>query len=441
MNMKMKKIIASGLMLSLAFASVPVGFAESIDLQYAQMLSQKMSSMTDAEKKKYEDMLQVALYDTNTIQATMNSIDSRLSASEKAALESKGITNNFIMSSLQSLKSWSQEDRFALINSAKSNDLTAVERLNNKNVASSTNTGNTGAGTVVTPPVTEPTNPASTPSGTVATPPSNTVTTPTNPAPAPTPSTGTPSVTTPSTTPSSPVTAVTQPSIKISDDALDQLLNSPEFKELINLENEDIAKGSINSIANDSVVYTIRKGIEKSDFNLPEEIKNISTLVKVSNPKAVALKLDFMNLLVKGFADQKAITAHTKIQSIKDIGTLKATQINVSFLLQEGIIKKDSKGNVGATAKLTRRDAAELSINFLKAMDIEMAKDSKKQGLMKDISKLKIADQELMNKMLTAGFMSLDKTGKIGPSMNMTQGEISILVKKVYDYYLKNYGL
>lgn len=434
--MKMKKLLASGLALSLLFGSSGAGFAEGIDLQYAEMLRNKMATMNPADKARYEGMLQVALYDANTLQATINSINSTLTEAEKAALASKGISNDYIINSLQTLKTWSQEDRFALISAAKSNDLSQVESLNSKNKAPST--------PEVPPAPVVPETPA-TPS-TPVTPPNTgnagsngSAGTPSNSGA----SSGTAAPVTPTVpvTPTEPVVPPVFPKTEIADSALDQLLNSKEFQELINLETEATAKGSITSIANDSVVYTIRKGVEKSDFNLPEEIKNINGLIKVSSPKSVAVKLDLINMMVSVFGDQKNIAAHTKIQTVKDIKAVKATQINVSFVLSKKIIVKDAKGNIGASAKITRRDAAELINNYFKAMGIELAKDSQKQASMKDISKLKAADQLLMNKMVTAGIMNVDKTGKILPTATMTQAELSALVKKAYEFYLKNYGL
>lgn len=438
--MKLRKYGSLLLAAALITGSMPVGFAESIDLKYSDMLTQKMASMSTAQKENYAQMLEVALYNPATIQATINLVNSTLTDAEKASLAAKNITTDYIINSLEVLKTWSEADRAQLIAYAKTGNVSAIESLNTKNATSS---GNNSGGTT-TPPANGGTTTPPANGGTTTPPATGGTTTPpatggTTTPPA-TGGTTTPPATGGTTTPPATGTTTT-PKVELSDDALDALLNSKEFLQLINIDSEETAKGSIAALATDSVVYTIRQGIQKTAFNLPEEIKNVATLIKVTSPKTTSTKMDALNMLSKVFVNQTDLTKTTKLVSFKDITSSKANQLTASFFLNAKVIAKDSKGNAGLTQKLTTKDLALYVTSTFKAMGIDLPKDAKKQAAIKDISKLKANEQQALAQLYSMGVLTIDKTGKINPAKELTQADLSALMKKIYDYYYKTYKL
>lgn len=419
--MKFKKIVALAMASMLLLSTSLVGFGESIDLGYSQMLSEKMASMSEAQKNKYVEMLKVTLYDQYTIEATINSIDSMFTAEEKAALERNGISNSFIISSLRSLATWPIQDRFALIDAIRTNNQEQIENLNAYNSGSSSGGtggstgGNSGGNTGGTSGGASGGQSSGGSTGGVTTP------------------------EVPTTAPTTPSVPTGQGNVAITDSQLDQVLNSNEFKELLNIADENTALGAVTTIAKDSAVYTIRQSIAKSAFNLPEEIKNIDSLVKVTTPKATALRLDLYNMMVKVFADAKEVTAKTKLQTFTDVKNSKASQLNVSFLAANKLIVKDSKGNIGVATKLTKKEAATFIVSFMKTMGVEIKADPKKTALLKDVSGLKQGEKDAIAKLYAIGLLTVDKNGKVSPNTILTQSDLSALIKNLYTYYSKNY--
>lgn len=147
--MRFNKVLAClGLCAILSFPTL--SFADSLSVEYVDLLIDKMESRDDKQRGKLRKDLRISFATENILEHTKNTYTSSLSEANLKELEELGITDEDVKNNLEILKSWSLEDRYKLIDYARNLDKDGIISLNDKysdsGSSGSTNGGAAGGG-------------------------------------------------------------------------------------------------------------------------------------------------------------------------------------------------------------------------------------------------------------------------------------------------------
>ncbi|WP_240842679.1 S-layer homology domain-containing protein [Acidaminobacter sp. JC074] len=141
----MKKVLLILLMLILFTSSV---FAESLDSNYLDLIFKSFESMSDAEVKSNKMILETFITNDTGLEVLY-----KKALEKESAMEAYNISKSDVRRNIDALKTWSVEDRLALVEAGATGDKSTVKKLNKK--YEGTSTSNTGGGTVVPSVVTD----------------------------------------------------------------------------------------------------------------------------------------------------------------------------------------------------------------------------------------------------------------------------------------------
>ena len=147
----MKKILLILLMLVLTMSSV---FAESVDSNYLDLIFDKFASMSESEKDTNESLLSGFIATNTGLEVLYMEALKKTDAMEKYNISEADVRRN-----INALKTWSVEDRKALVAAGADGDKSTVKSLNKKNADSSSGDTSTGTGGAGSPTGTETTIP------------------------------------------------------------------------------------------------------------------------------------------------------------------------------------------------------------------------------------------------------------------------------------------
>ncbi|MZQ98838.1 MAG: hypothetical protein GT601_14310 [Acidaminobacter sp.] len=146
MSMKWKKVAAASLALMISLSGT-ASFADGLDTAYVDLMLTALKAQPAEERESFGDLLKITLYDADAIEVTKSNYQTQLTDTQKDFIETNGITPAIVIRNLEALKTWSFEDRMALIDAATTLNRNGMISLNNK-YETKTSTG----GSVFTPP-------------------------------------------------------------------------------------------------------------------------------------------------------------------------------------------------------------------------------------------------------------------------------------------------
>lgn len=144
MKFKWKKGAAGALAILIALTG-SAGFAEGLDTAYMDLMISALKAQPAEEREDFGELLKITIYDADAIEVTKSNYESQLTEVQKAFMESNGISASVVISSLEALKTWSFEDRMALVDAAITLDKSTMLTLNDK--YDDNNGGGSSAGT------------------------------------------------------------------------------------------------------------------------------------------------------------------------------------------------------------------------------------------------------------------------------------------------------
>ena len=144
MKFKWKKGAAGALAILIALTG-SAGFAEGLDTAYMDLMISALKAQPVEEREDFGELLKITLYDADAIEVTKSNYESQLTEVQKNFMESNGISDSVVINSLEALKTWSFEDRMALVDAAVTLDKSKMLTLNDK--YDDANSGGSGAGT------------------------------------------------------------------------------------------------------------------------------------------------------------------------------------------------------------------------------------------------------------------------------------------------------
>jgi hypothetical protein len=108
------------------------GFAQGLDTAYMDLLLEALRQQPVADRSNFAEILKITIYDAAAIDVTKTNYQTHLSDAQKTFLADNQITSTDIVKNLEALKSWSTEDRMALIDAAKYLQKSTMLMLNDK---------------------------------------------------------------------------------------------------------------------------------------------------------------------------------------------------------------------------------------------------------------------------------------------------------------------
>jgi len=112
-------------------------FAESVDLSFMDLALNKINNLSDTRKNTAKSILDFAMSTDEGLDTLKSNYSSRLTTAEKKELTDNGITDAFIQTEIDKLKTWSIEDRKALLEAGFLGDVeqakNVIVQLNDKN--------------------------------------------------------------------------------------------------------------------------------------------------------------------------------------------------------------------------------------------------------------------------------------------------------------------
>lgn len=119
-----------GITLGLLIALNGNVYADSLDTTYLDFLWNKFNEKTATEKQRYAEDFKAFMVDNNSLDVAKRAYVSFLSEDQKKELVSVGLSDAVIAQNFDKLKTWSQSERYQLIDYVVSGDKSAVLALN-----------------------------------------------------------------------------------------------------------------------------------------------------------------------------------------------------------------------------------------------------------------------------------------------------------------------
>jgi len=142
----MRKVLTVSILIFTLLLS-NMGFSEKIEIKYMDSFFDQIKQYEAQERDFYQSILMGALDSNKTIENFAKVFDSYLSASELSKLEANGIVLEDIQENILKLKTWSFDDRMALIEYGMMDDAALaqekIEALNEKNSSLSSSLSST----------------------------------------------------------------------------------------------------------------------------------------------------------------------------------------------------------------------------------------------------------------------------------------------------------
>lgn len=107
-------------------------YAEGISVEYVDLLIERMSGKTDKEISNEASNIKAVLITDEMIDLYKSTYVENLSDSQLKKLNDAGLTKQDVIDNLDALKTWSKEDRYALVDYTKTGDASSIKELNDK---------------------------------------------------------------------------------------------------------------------------------------------------------------------------------------------------------------------------------------------------------------------------------------------------------------------
>ena len=130
----MKKLLIIVLFL---FIFSGIGFADSIDMSQMDAIFNEFDSYSSSEQAKYYEVMEGAMDSEESLEGLAKNMAFLLSEEQIAKIEAKGYTLSKVRSNIRKLKTWSREDRMALVDAFRDEDREMLTVLNRANATAS----------------------------------------------------------------------------------------------------------------------------------------------------------------------------------------------------------------------------------------------------------------------------------------------------------------
>jgi len=142
-----KRLMSLGLCGVLMFSSI--SFADSISVEYVDLLVDSMSRKTGNELEDAKESMSIAFATEGTLNFVKETYEYSLNEDQKKRLKELNITSDQVKRNFEALKTWSPEDRTKLIDLAITADKEGIVELNAKYAKTNSGDSNSSAGTSV----------------------------------------------------------------------------------------------------------------------------------------------------------------------------------------------------------------------------------------------------------------------------------------------------
>lgn len=130
----MKKILIIVLLL---FMFCDFSFADSIDMSQMDAIFKEFDSYSSSEQAKYYEVMEGAMDSEESLEGLAKNLSFLLSEEQIAKIEAKGYSLSKVRSNIRKLKTWSREDRMALVDAFRDEDREKLTVLNRANATAS----------------------------------------------------------------------------------------------------------------------------------------------------------------------------------------------------------------------------------------------------------------------------------------------------------------
>lgn len=126
----MKKGIILGCLL---FMLSGIGFADSVDMSQMDAIFNEFDNYSSSEQAKYYEIMEGAMDSDESLEGLAKNLSFLLSEDQIAKIEAKGYSLSQVRANIRKLKTWSREDRMALVDAFRTKDRAALKVLNRTN--------------------------------------------------------------------------------------------------------------------------------------------------------------------------------------------------------------------------------------------------------------------------------------------------------------------
>ena len=392
-----------------------LSFADSLDTQYIDLIFDKFESYDDETKAERVERAKLFLAnDSDSENMGPELLYNEIVKNRKDTMEKYNITESTLRRNIDTLKTWSIEDREALVDAGANGDRDTIVALNKKyssiaddgNDSSSGGSGggsggNSGGGSGGS-------SGGNSDAGDV------------------------------------PETKLkTEPEKQLIKSDFDKFagITKEERKEtlkdkgLITREKE-VVKDLKDKIfedmnehwAKDNVTFLAERGIikgrENGEFDPNANVTKAETITLV------------LNLIVED--NLKISEAAVSSENLGDVDLSKWYADEIKNALSLKLIEKDEEGNLEPDKMLTREEVVEVLVNAVKAMGIYVDEENRTYPLQfSDFEKVQDSRKEAMAIAVKLGFVNGMGDGILAPKDLVTRGQMATLMKKVYLYLME----
>jgi|GEM_PF-3111004 len=130
----MKKLLITAVCL---FIFSGFGFADSVDMSQMDAMFNEFDSYSSSKQAKYYEIMEGAMDSEESLEGLAKNLSFLLSEEQIAKIEAKGYSLSKVRSNIRKLKTWSRDDRMALVDAFREEDRDALKELNRSNARAS----------------------------------------------------------------------------------------------------------------------------------------------------------------------------------------------------------------------------------------------------------------------------------------------------------------
>ena len=348
-------------------------FAESLDSEYIDLIFDKFASYDEPTRAKRE----AELYDFIGYNSGIDFLHIQVLA-RKDEMAAYGITEEDLRRNFSALKTWSVEDRRAMVTAGAADDKATVIALNSKNASNSSGDGSSGDGS---------TGSAGTGAGAVGT--------------------------------TTPKAETREEKLAIKGLITAEIAVKPELESKRFQDTE-------NHWSNEHVLYLVERGIISGKNELSFD------------PEAPIAKAEIVTLVTKLIiSDNTKVPSYSG--SVADIEAGKWYDSHMQRGHALGLIAENTSGDLEPLHNSSREEVVEILIKAIEALEIPVADELKVyNGNFKDFEQISETRKEAMTIAINLGFISGKGDGVLDPQSEIKRSEIAVVVKKLYLYIVEN---